>query len=102
MRGTSHRQYYTPPTHTHNVLKDHAIGEPIASVVLMDEILHNSWANVMRKYANVPELDPEQFVAQYEHFIEKRSEMESTHITAQRLRKRFRKAGIHTGTGLDG
>ena len=54
------------------------------------------------KDANSPDLDPDEFVRQYKHFIVNSSKMEVTPITGQRLRKCFHRMGIHTATRLDG
>ena len=68
----------------------------------MDEILHESWDKVMRKYADSPEPDPDVFVQKYRSFIESNTDMDATPLTGARLRKRFRKMGVPTATGLDG
>ena len=45
------------------MLKDPATRVPTANVDRMDEIVHESWHKVMRKYADSPELDPDLFCA---------------------------------------
>ena len=84
------------------MLKDPRTGEPISNVQRMDEILHESWDKVMRKYADTPEPDPDKFVQQYSHFIGKKAYMVLAPITRARLRKRLKKMGVHTAMGLDG
>ena len=82
------------------MLKDPGTGEPTSNVQRMDEILHESWDKVMRKYADTPDLDLDKFVQQYSHFIEKKADMALAPITGARLRKRPKKMGVHTSMGL--
>ena len=84
------------------MLKDPETGGPTANVNRTDEILHESWDKVMRKYADFPEPDPDIFVQKYRSFIESNTNMDATPLTGARLRKLFRKMGVHTATGLDG
>ena len=73
------------------MLKDLRTAEPTSNVQRMDEIFHESWDKVMRKYTDTPEPDPDKFVQQYHHFIEKKVDMAPAPITGARLRKRSRK-----------
>ena len=67
----------------------------------MDEIVHESWDKVMRKYADSPQPNLDVFVQKYRSFIESNTDMDATPLTGARLRKRFPKMGVHTATGLD-
>ena len=84
------------------MLKDPETGGPTANVKCLDEILHESWDKVMRKYEDYPKPDPDVFVQKYRRFIESNTDMDATPLTGARLRKRFRKMGVHTATYLDG
>ena len=84
------------------MLKDPRTGEPTSNVQGMDEILHETWDKVMRKYTDTPEPDPDKFVQRYSHFIEKKADLASAPITGARLRKRLKKMGVRTAMGLDG
>ena len=84
------------------MLKDPETRGPTANVDCMDEILHESWDKVMRKYADSPEPGPDVCVHKYWNFIESNTDMNVTPLTGARPRKRFRKMGVHTATGLDG
>ena len=68
----------------------------------MDSILHNAWDVIMRKYADKPEPDVQTFTNTYGHFFVKTRQMQSAPLTDPRIRKRLKKMGIHTATGLDG
>ena len=83
------------------MLKDPETGGPAANVNRMDEILHESWDKVMRKYADSPEPDQDVFVQKYRSFIESNTDMDATPSAGARRRKRFRKMGVHIATGLD-
>ena len=90
-------------THTHtHMLLDPDTSQPTANIPRMDEILHASWDQVMRKYADTPEPDVHAFAQKYDKFLIKRVQMQSTPVTGSRLAKRLRKMGVHTATGLDG
>ena len=84
------------------MLRDPETGGPTANVNRMDEILHESWDKVMRKYIGSPEPDPDVFVHKYRNFIESNTDMDATPLTGARPHKRLRKMGVHTATGLDG
>ena len=84
------------------MLKDPETGGPMANVNRMDEILHESWDKVMRKYTYSLEPDPDVFVHKYRSFIGSNANMDATPLTGARLRKHFRKMGVHTATDLVG
>ena len=90
---------YQPPL---VMLLDPDTSQPMANIPRMDEILHASWDQVMRKYADTPEPDVHAFAQKYDKFLIKGVQMQSTPITGSRLAKRLRKMGVHTATGLDG
>ena len=90
---------YQPPL---VMLLDPDTSQPTANIPRMDEILHASWDQVMRKYADTPEPDVHAFAQKYDKFLIKGVQMQSTPITGSRLAKRLRKMGVHTATGLDG
>ena len=76
--------------------------QPTSNISRMDEILHESWDQVMRKYADTPEPDVQAFAQKYDQFLIKNARMQANPITGKRLAKRLRKMGVHTATGLDG
>ena len=86
------------------MLKDPDTGEPTSNVNPMDNILHEAWDKVMRKYVDQPEPDPEIFLRKYAPFFGGGGgqRMQTTPLTGARLTKRFRKMGLRTSTGLDG
>ena len=90
---------YQPPL---VMLLDPDTSQPTANIPRMDEILHASWDQVMRKYADTPEPDVHAFAQKYDKFLIKGVQMQSTPITGSRLAQRLRKMGVHTATGLDG
>ena len=90
---------YQPPL---VMLLDPDTSQPTANIPRMDEILHASWDQVMRKYADTPEPDVHAFAQKYDKFLIKGVQMQSTPISGSRLAKRLRKMGVHTATGLDG
>ena len=76
------------------MLKDPDTGEPTSNVNRMDNILHEAWDKVMRKYADQAEPDPEIFLRKYAPFLGGGGQrMQTTPLTGARLRKRFRKMG---------
>ena len=93
------RQEYQPPL---VMLEDPDTGNPTSSVEWMDNILHGAWDVVMRKYADKPEPDVQTFMNTYGHFLVKTGQMQTAPLTGPRIRKRLKKMGIHTATGLDG
>ena len=76
--------------------------QPTSNIPRMDEILHESWDQVMRKYADIPEPDVHAFAQKYDEFLVKNARMQANSITGKRLAKRLRKMEVHTATGLDG
>ena len=84
------------------MLKDPQTGGPTANVDGMDEIVHESWDKVMCKYVHSPKPHPDGFVQKSRNFIKHNTDMGATPLTGSRLRKCFRKMGIHAATGLDG
>ena len=73
------------------MLKDPETRGPTANVNRMDEILHESWDKVTRKYANSPEPDPDVFVQKYRSFIESNTDMDATTSRAQDCASVFKK-----------
>ena len=51
------------------MLKDRETGEPTSNISRMDNILHDAWDKVMRKYADRAEPDPEIFLRKYAPFF---------------------------------
>ena len=90
---------YQPPV---VMLLDPDTSQQTANIPRMDEILHTSWDQVMRKYADTPEPDVHVFAQKYDKVLIKGVQMQSTPITGFRLAKRLRRMGVHTATGLDG
>ena len=56
----------------------------------------------MCKCTDTTQHNPDKFVQQYSHFIEKKAHMASAPITGARLRKQLKKMGVHTAMVLDG
>ena len=90
---------YQPPL---VMLLDPETDQPTSNIPRMDEILHESWDQVMRKYADIPEPDVHAFAQKYDQFLIKNARMQANPITGKRLAKRLRKMADHTATGLDG
>ena len=90
---------YQPPV---VMLLDPDTSQPTANIPRMDEILHASWDQVMRKYADTPEPDVRAFAQKYDKFLIKGVGMQTTPISGSRLAKCLRKMGVYTATGMDG
>ena len=90
---------YQPPL---VMLLDPETDQPTSNIPRMDEILHESWDQVMRKYTDTPEPDVHAFAQKYDQFLIKNARMQANPITRKRLAKRLKKMGVHTATGLDG
>ena len=93
------RQEYQPPL---VMLEDPDTGNPTSSLERMDSILHGAWDVVMKKYANKREPDVQTFMNTYGHFLVKIGQMQTAPLTGPCIRKRLKKMGIHTATGLNG
>ena len=77
-------------------------GEVTGNLKEMDELLHESWDPVMRKYANAatPEPDPEIFMRRYGHHLQ-HHDMRVEALTGSRLKRKFKTMDFTT-SGLDG
>ena len=82
---------YQPPL---VMLLDPETDQPTSNIPRMDEILHESWDQVMRKYADIPEPDVHAFAQKYDQFLIKNARMQANPITGKRLAKRLRKMGV--------
>ena len=89
---------YQPPL---AMLLDPQTQTPTSNIPWMDQILHNSWDKVMRKYAVDP-ASPTNFRSKHCGFLKTSYHMVTTPLTGAGIAQHVKKMGLYTAMGLDG